>query len=195
MFHSGMPLRFWPYSILTATWLINRIPSRFLDWKSPYELLFGNPLYYTMLRPFGCLAYAANLVPHRGKFDSRSIKCVFIGYDISHKEFLLFDLQNEIIFISRDVKFVTDKFPFLQVPTTVTEPVISYPRVGDPPSIDVPPMDADDYSSDHDFPIIEFQSPETVRTPSPTVHQPEEPTLRRGTRHREPPVWMQDYTG
>lgn len=90
MFQSGMPLRFWPYSILSSTWLINRIPSRVMRWKSPYELLFGALPDYTMLRPFGCLAYATNLVPNRGKFESRSIKRVFIGYDISHKGFLLF---------------------------------------------------------------------------------------------------------
>lgn len=51
MFQIGMPIRFWPYSILTATWLINRIPSRVLDWKTPYEELFDSPPDYTMLRP------------------------------------------------------------------------------------------------------------------------------------------------
>lgn len=43
MIQSGLPLKFWPYSILTATWIINRIHSEVLKWVAPYELLFGEP--------------------------------------------------------------------------------------------------------------------------------------------------------
>lgn len=88
MFQSGMPLRFWPYSILTATWLINRIPSEVLEWRTPYEVLFDLFLDYNVIHPFGCLAYAANISPARGKFDPRGIKCVILGYDSSHKCFI-----------------------------------------------------------------------------------------------------------
>lgn len=135
MFQSGLPIRFWPYSLLTATWIINILPSRILEWKSPHELLFGNALDYSMIRPFGCFAYAANLVPNRGKFYSRSIKCVFLGYDVSHKGFLLLDLSNEKILISRDVKFVTDNFPFHTDVIIPAEPHISFPTVTDNPQI------------------------------------------------------------
>lgn len=31
MYQSSLPLKFWPYSILTATWMLNRIPSRILN--------------------------------------------------------------------------------------------------------------------------------------------------------------------
>lgn len=186
MFQSGMPIHFWPYSILITTWLINRLPSRVLEWKSPHELLFGNPPDYSMLRPFGCLAYAANLVPNRGDF---------LGYDVSHKGFLLFDLENEKILISKDVKFVTDNFSFLHNHVTPTEPEISYLVVSHNLHLDIPPMDLDvDWSHSQDSPIIEFESHETIGPPSLSNPQIEEPILIRGFRHRIPPIWMQDYT-
>lgn len=197
MFQSALPIRFWPYSILTATWLINRLPSRILEWKSPREILFGVVPDYSMMRPFGCLAYAANLIPNRGKFDSRSIKCVFIGLDVSHKGFLLFDLDNKKILLSKDVKFVTETFPFLHANNIPAEPSISYPAVSLEPTLDIPRLDSiDDLSLDHQSPIVEFTSPELIRPPphSP-VHDEGVQAPRRGDKERKPPVWMRDYTG
>lgn len=102
MFQSSLPLKFWPYSILT-TWMLNRTPTRVLAWRSPYAVLHGKVPDYNMFRPFGSLAYAINHVVHKSKFDSRSIKCIFLGYDAFHKGFLLFDMDNKITVISRDV--------------------------------------------------------------------------------------------
>lgn len=41
MFQPGLPLKFWSFSILTATWLINRLPNRILNWESPFQVLIG----------------------------------------------------------------------------------------------------------------------------------------------------------
>lgn len=112
MFQSSLPERFWPYSLMTATWMINRLPSRVLDCKTPYEVLFGAPPDLTIRRPFGCLAYAANVTPRKRKFDSRSHKCAFVGYDMRHKGYLLYDLSTHRVFTSRDVKFFTNSYPF-----------------------------------------------------------------------------------
>lgn len=52
MFGSGLPLKFWPYSLLTSTWILNKIHSWVLEWSSPYEVLFmrnpTSPCFYLL---------------------------------------------------------------------------------------------------------------------------------------------------
>lgn len=55
---------------MMATHLINCLPTKVLRWKSPYECLYHKPPDYDRLKMFGCLAYATNISPHKGKFDS-----------------------------------------------------------------------------------------------------------------------------
>jgi hypothetical protein len=38
--HASMPLKYWDEAFLAATYLINRIPTKFLDFSSPLEILF-----------------------------------------------------------------------------------------------------------------------------------------------------------
>lgn len=134
MFQSSLPRKFWPYSILTDTWMINRLPSRVLDWDSPYKILYGTEPDLSVLRPFGCLAFAANTAPSRDKFDSRSTKCIFLGFDAHHKGYLLFDLENSKLLVSRDVKFDPNTYPFssLNIPistSSITDKELSFPSL------------------------------------------------------------------
>jgi IS30 family transposase len=41
-FQANLPLRFRGESLLSTTYLINRLPTTVLNHKSPYELLYGN---------------------------------------------------------------------------------------------------------------------------------------------------------
>ncbi|KAF7116105.1 hypothetical protein RHSIM_RhsimUnG0038200 [Rhododendron simsii] len=51
-FQANLPLKFWGESLLTATYLINRLPTPILHHKSPYELLYvidlDNPLFFSV---------------------------------------------------------------------------------------------------------------------------------------------------
>lgn len=54
MFQSNLPLHFWPYSILIAAHIINRLPSSVLHWKTPFEILYKQQPDYHQLKPFSC---------------------------------------------------------------------------------------------------------------------------------------------
>ncbi|GKB12380.1 copia protein [Tanacetum coccineum] len=63
--------------ILTATYLIKKMLVKLLDWKSPYEKLYGKPPTYDHFGIIGCLCYDANVKPHKDKFKNRGVNMFF----------------------------------------------------------------------------------------------------------------------
>ncbi|GJQ93956.1 putative RNA-directed DNA polymerase [Tanacetum coccineum] len=111
MFQGGLPLNMWTESILTATYLINRLPTAVLAGKSPYELVYNSEPSLLHLRTFGCLCFST-VLNETDKFASKSEKCVFVGYAFDKKGYKLFSLDNKKFLFSRDVKFYETVFPF-----------------------------------------------------------------------------------
>jgi len=111
-FQANLPLTFWGECVLTATYLINRTPTKLLNEKTPYEVLFNQKSSYDHVRIFGSLCYAQNRVKGHDKFASRSRKCIFVGYPYGKKACKLYDLDTNECFESRDVVFHEDIFPF-----------------------------------------------------------------------------------
>lgn len=110
-----MPLKFWDEAFLTATYLINRLPSKIIDFSTPLERLHGHKPDYTWLRTFGCACWP-NLRPYNThKLQFRSKCCVFLGYSNLHKGFKCLDVSSGRVYISRDVVFDESVFPFQEL--------------------------------------------------------------------------------
>lgn len=110
-FQNCLPLKFWGYYIEAAVYTINRIPSSVLKHKSPFELLYGHTSYLSHMRIIDCLCYATTL-PRQDKFAPRVVKCALLGYGTHQKGYKLYNLITKSVFISRDVVFYEDIFPF-----------------------------------------------------------------------------------
>jgi len=112
LFQSSLPIKYWGECVLTATYLINRMPTKVLGGRTPYEVLNGKPPCYDHLRAFGCLCYMSTLKHGRDKFQLRAKPCVFMGYPFGKKAYKVMDLETHIFHVSRDVVFHEAIFPF-----------------------------------------------------------------------------------
>ena len=107
-----MPLKFWDEAFLTATHLINMLPSKTIDHDTPMQRLLEETPDYSSLRVFGCACWP-NLRPYnQRKLAFRSKKCVFLGYSPLHKGVKCLDVNFGRIYISRIVVFDEQVFPF-----------------------------------------------------------------------------------
>ncbi|KAL0448135.1 UNVERIFIED_CONTAM: Retrovirus-related Pol polyprotein from transposon TNT 1-94 [Sesamum latifolium] len=177
MFESGLPRQFWAKSILTATHIINRLPSPKLNWKTPFELIHKTPHSYNNLRTFGCLCFTSNVYPHKSKFDQRAFKCVFLGYVQDEKGYKVFDIDNKVAFVSRDVKFHEYGFPYLTThSSSVSDSVVILNPISD--TIPLPPSS----SSTSSLVPVEESSPPPVSAVTSKPH-----------RQIRPPVWLKDF--
>ena len=155
-FQAHLPIYFWGECVLAAVHLINRTPSPLLQNKTPYEMLFGTPPSYNVIRTFGCLCFAQNQHTKGDKFASKSRKCIFVGYPFGKKGWYLFDLDSQKFFVSR-VKFFEDVFPFLD-PTSCN----IIPKNVVPKNAEIT-LDLDDIY-EHDFPLTTQFTPTSSQT-------------------------------
>jgi hypothetical protein len=110
--HASMPLMFWDETFLTATFIINRLPTPVLNYASPIATLFGDDPAYSFLCTFGCACWP-HLCPYQThKLSFQSTQCVFLGYSSHHKGYKCLDVSSGRVYISRDIVFDEIVFPF-----------------------------------------------------------------------------------
>ena len=58
---------------------------------------------------FGCVAYAHVSKEKRKKLDEKGVKCIFIGYNLESKAYILYDPLNNKMILLRDVEFLENQ--------------------------------------------------------------------------------------
>jgi histone deacetylase 1/2 len=76
--HALVPFRFWSDAFITTCFLINRLPTRVLDMKTPLEKLLHQTPDYTFLKVFGCACWPHLCPYNKQKLEFRSKKCVLL---------------------------------------------------------------------------------------------------------------------
>ncbi|KAL8118242.1 hypothetical protein AgCh_015962, partial [Apium graveolens] len=116
LFQSNVPKKFWGEAILTATYLINRMPSRVLNFRSPIQMFQGlYPNSHLMsqipFKLFGCTAFVHVHSQFRSKLDARALKCILLGYSANQKGYKCFSPATRKFYNTMDVTFF-ENIPF-----------------------------------------------------------------------------------
>ena len=93
LFEKNMQKKFWAEAVHTSVYLLNRLPIRALNKKTPYEAWFGVKPSVNHLKIFGSLCYVYVPDVKRKKLDQRSLEGVFLGYSSNNKGYRVFDVQ------------------------------------------------------------------------------------------------------
>ncbi|GAU20316.1 hypothetical protein TSUD_337970 [Trifolium subterraneum] len=205
LFQSHLPKTFWAHAVSHAIHIINRIPTTFLTHKSPFQILHNTLPDINFLKVFGSLCFATTLQTHRHKLDSRSRKCIHLGFKTGVKGYLLFDLKSKELFLSRDVVFYEHIFPYQTSspssstnstnlsphPPPLLDDVFTYDSVNTNP----PPSSNHLPSTDNVPPSTTTSSLPHTRhsSPVPSPPPPPPPPIRKSTRQTHPPTYLQDY--
>ena len=118
LFQASLPPVYWVEALHTATYLVNRLPTKTLASATPFYHLYSTPPSYEHLKVFGCACYPnmSSTAPH--KLAPRSSLCVFLGYSSEHKGYRCLELESNRIITSRHVVFDESFFPFNDMSTT-----------------------------------------------------------------------------
>eukprot|EP00253_Pinus_taeda_P016346 PITA_16346 len=107
---AGLGQEFWAEAVDTACYLVNRSPSSALEDKTPQEVWTGKKPSLSHLSVFGCDAYVHVPKEKRTKLDSKSEKCIFIGYKDGLKCYKLWNLVTRKVVDNRDMVFKEVKY-------------------------------------------------------------------------------------
>nr|GFB24625.1 zinc finger, CCHC-type [Tanacetum cinerariifolium] len=97
-----LPLTFWAEAVKHAIYILNKVSTRALVDKTPYEALYNRKPNLENLRIFECTAYAKITIPHLKKLDDRSILMIYLGVKEGSKACRLYDPKGKRKHVSRD---------------------------------------------------------------------------------------------
>ena len=83
------PQSFWAEAVSTAAYLRNRSPTSAVEGMTPHEAWYGCKPGVEHLRVFGSTAYVHIPKDSRGKLDSKTSKCILVGYGNVQKGYRL----------------------------------------------------------------------------------------------------------
>lgn len=112
--NASLPHAYWDDALLTASFLINRLPSPITTNKFPFEILYKQKLDYHFLKTFGCACWSHLRPLNSHKFDYPSKLCVFLGYSLNYEGYKCLNPSNGRIYFYRNVVFDENLFPFSQ---------------------------------------------------------------------------------
>lgn len=107
--HMMVPNYLWGEAVRHSTYILNRVATRSLKERTPYEIFRDKRPNISHLRTFGCIGYAKTVKPHLKKLEDRSSILVHLSTELGSKVYRMYDPSSQKIVVSRDVVFDESK--------------------------------------------------------------------------------------
>lgn len=113
-----VPHYLWGEALYSAVYLINRVPSRIVQFQTPLEALTSHHEVPSVLHiPPGCIAFFQNHAHQRSKLDPCALKCVFVGHSSSQKGYKSYHPPSRKFYVTMDLTFQEDTPYYLPSPS------------------------------------------------------------------------------
>jgi transposase InsO family protein len=104
-----LPHEFWGETVNTATYILNKCPTKKMKDKVPEEIWSGRKPSISHLKVFGSICYKHVPDSRRKKLEDKSEAMILVGYH-NIGAYRLLDPHSKKIAISRDMKVLEEKF-------------------------------------------------------------------------------------
>nr|KYP62974.1 Copia protein [Cajanus cajan] len=98
-----LPKCFWAEAVYTAVYLLNRLPIRAVQEKTPIEAWNEVKSTAKHLKIFGSICYTHVAAAKRSKLDNKAEMGIFLGYATNSKGYRVYNMRSKQIVISRDI--------------------------------------------------------------------------------------------
>ncbi|XP_075088137.1 uncharacterized protein LOC142170191 [Nicotiana tabacum] len=165
-------------------YLLSRLPSKVVGYKSPFEMLYLQSPSLSHLRVFRCLCYATTSKV-LDKFSPKSVPVVLMGYSSTQKSYLQHELPSKTFLVTHEN------------PTMPVTPSSSslYSEADNLLDLHLPQTsDAAEINSEEELIPTLNNHVSIVEVPYPDAINSEPfARCRRSSRPGKPPIWLQDY--
>jgi hypothetical protein len=150
MSQTDLSLSFWGYALETATFTLNKVPTKSVV-RAPYEIWTRKRPGLSFLKVWGCEAYVKRLISD--KLTPKSDKCLFVGYPRETKGYYFYNKVEGKVFVALNGVFMEKEFlskgvsgskvqleEIQETPENVSAPTNPIQEVQDvvPPDIEAP---------------------------------------------------------
>ena len=94
LYSAGLGSQFWSYAMRHSVYLKNRWPHSSLDFKTPYEIMYGTKPNLSDLRIFGSLVHIKSSAKRYMKLDSITSEGLFMTYSGTDKVVIVVDTNG-----------------------------------------------------------------------------------------------------
>ena len=103
------PHFYWEDAVKYAIYLMNRMPTRIHNFRTPMEVFADHvTLTYSLQlipRSFGCVAYVHLHKNKRSKLDPCAVRCIFLGFNGQQKGYRCYHPPTKHTYVTMDVTF------------------------------------------------------------------------------------------